>query len=405
MNYLNYFVFSFCLLFGLNSLAQNTVKTKSGLFLEQVAFAEKLKGFKKSLEEFNVTYENYLTKLEGELKAKGELEQLLLVRKEKAEFRKGTQTGVTKYVKLQEMRSIYSKGRETRKNQIAKDLIPILNTHFVNLGEIRKALTKEDKIDEAIIVKKEEDRIKVLMGNPKMAVSTLGIFSDPFNAVAVTKAVMPKKSLLTNNSKLSPDNKEFLVGKKIGFPHNNDPTQLGYFSFQKDGKALWLGIGGQAIPREYKATGKPRQFSLWWPERKNQGNYQITVGPEGKTAEMVQFGIKGEIVKTTNGVIKETNVSEAPKVSVEDYLLKNKFVYFFYPDRSKTVTFLRKGIIGEGSNRVDHSWKIEKDELHFMNNGGEVTFSFRFDGIGKPLRQNSSPQLYKGRGAYLELIK
>ncbi len=93
-----------------------------------------------------------------------------------------------------------------------------------------------------------------------------------------------------------------LVGKTIGFPHPDDPKRTVFFSFQKGGKALWLWTKNaqNPIPREYKPSGKPRQFLLWWPGR--GGNFQITVGAEGNTAELIELRTGRSVL----GIIKET---------------------------------------------------------------------------------------------------
>ena len=271
---------SIWLLLSVDSFADNTAKTKPTLDLAKKNFGSKIEGFKKVLEEFNVTYEKYLTKLESELKAKGELEQLLLIRKEKAEFRKGAQSGVLKFAKLQHLRTIYSKGRETRRDQIANDLKPVLIAYIGDLNEIRKAFTIEDKIDEALIVKKEEERIKVLMGDPKTAVFTLGIFSDPFNAVVVAKKSLPtekkkvvktslKTYILKNKFSLyfDPPRKKtvtFLRDGTIGMGHNSSEDSWDI----KRGELHLLNAGGEAMfifsydgpGKHLKPSSKPHRY-------------------------------------------------------------------------------------------------------------------------------------------------
>ena len=77
------------------------------------------------------------------------------------------------------------------------------------------------------------------------------------------------------------DEPDFLIGKTIGFTRGTDPA-LYYFSFQEEGKALWLGMKNQAIARTWKSAGKPREFVLWWETRPNDSRYSIIVSEDGK---------------------------------------------------------------------------------------------------------------------------
>lgn len=81
--------------------------------------------------------------------------------------------------------------------------------------------------------------------------------------------------------------KDLLVGKQIEFPAwPETPDKMAYFRFGEDGQAAWLGTGNQEVERAYKPTDKPGSFELWWPGRSPQGNYDITVSEDGKTATL-----------------------------------------------------------------------------------------------------------------------
>lgn len=96
----------------------------------------------------------------------------------------------------------------------------------------------------------------------------------------------------------------FLVGKKIQFPNNRDPSQHAYFSFQEDGRAVYIGMGNATVPREYEPTGKSREFKLTWPGRQDDfSTYIITVSPDGKSAELVLRYNN----KTSAGVIQDAD--------------------------------------------------------------------------------------------------
>jgi|TARA_B110000305_G_C19370372_1_gene604159 hypothetical protein len=77
-------------------------------------------------------------------------------------------------------------------------------------------------------------------------------------------------------------------GKLIEFPHNNDASKKAYLAFYEDGKGAYLGSKDQSIAREYKPTGKTREFIITWPGRQDDFNtYLITISPDGKSATLV----------------------------------------------------------------------------------------------------------------------
>lgn len=115
--------------------------------------------------------------------------------------------------------------------------------------------------------------------------------------------MLSKQDVELTSVQTKANSETYIVGKSIGFPWDRDPSQQAYFSFQKKGKALWLGTKNQAVPRSYRHTGKLRQYLIWWsPENEERGDYQITIGPEGKTAEMLEV-LTGKI---TAGVVERT---------------------------------------------------------------------------------------------------
>ncbi len=99
------------------------------------------------------------------------------------------------------------------------------------------------------------------------------------------------------------DAPDFLVGKTVGFTRGSDQA-LYYFSFQEEGKALWLGTKNQAIARTYKPTEKPREFQLWWESRPNDSKYSILVSEDGKSAKVIELFGDGNI---SDAIIEKTD--------------------------------------------------------------------------------------------------
>lgn len=96
-------------------------------------------------------------------------------------------------------------------------------------------------------------------------------------------------------------NDSFLAGKTIFFKHDRHPDEVS-FVFEENGEATWAYTGNESVPRQYKATGEPRQFLLWWPGQERQPSWEITVAEDGKTATMRNtfndYTSEGRIEKT-----------------------------------------------------------------------------------------------------------
>ena len=105
------------------------------------------------------------------------------------------------------------------------------------------------------------------------------------------------KAKTTSDAKSTKADATLLIGKTLAYAHHADDGMLYYVSFQKNGKAQWLGNRNQSVPRVYEPTGKPRQFALWSAQRPDFGKTIITVGPKGKTAHVIVH--TGKITKGT----------------------------------------------------------------------------------------------------------
>ncbi len=98
-----------------------------------------------------------------------------------------------------------------------------------------------------------------------------------------------------SSSDAGSDEFALLAGKKIEFPMFGAPDKDVALSFQKDGAAVWHGLGGTQVERSYKPTEKARTFVVWWAQRSAQLEYEITVSEDGRTAEVEKLGL-GETV-------------------------------------------------------------------------------------------------------------
>ncbi|MFK5922641.1 MAG: SUMF1/EgtB/PvdO family nonheme iron enzyme [Verrucomicrobiota bacterium] len=160
----------------LSKEARRALGVKATLETAKGDFNQQLKIFKKLLFDLDVSYAGHLGNLEKKAQAGGLLDQVLEVRKELKTFRMGAQTEY-KYDKLKKMRAIYDGERRKRRNRIVDDLRLALGQYQIDLKGVQKALTMEDKVDEAIVAKKEEERVVAMLMNRKQALEDLGIFS------------------------------------------------------------------------------------------------------------------------------------------------------------------------------------------------------------------------------------
>ncbi len=155
-------------------------------------FDRRVRAFKKTLFELDVTYAEHLSKLEKEAQGKGLLDEVLAVKKELAEFRKGGQPGEIKYGKLKDLRAVYDRERMKRRNQIVDGLKVALEQYRDDLQEVQKNLTIAGKVEEAVLAKKEAQRVEALLADRKQALDSLGLFSA--NEIAKASAGQPAKS-------------------------------------------------------------------------------------------------------------------------------------------------------------------------------------------------------------------
>ena len=83
------------------------------------------------------------------------------------------------------------------------------------------------------------------------------------------------------------DDESLLEGKTIMFPHNTKPEELVGLRFLENGEAVWIGLGGREVEREFRKMDEERKFFVWWPARGDLSGYEVTVSEDGKTAEVV----------------------------------------------------------------------------------------------------------------------
>jgi hypothetical protein len=98
---------------------------------------------------------------------------------------------------------------------------------------------------------------------------------------------------------------------------------------------------------------------------------------------------------------------EPPRVSadatLEDIILSRPFRLFYNPEskRSKKIVFKTGGLITEGNNQNEHSWRVVKDKLELMNLDGKVYSRFYYDKKGKMFKHTDEEDTLSIRGQYI----
>lgn len=235
---------------GLSDEVRHQLQLKPTLESAKWEFNHKVNGFKQTLGDLETVYAEHLAKLEKELQAQGLLDQMLAVRKEAAEFRSGADPGEFKFEKLGNLRNIYEKERNKRRNSIVDELKIALDRFQVDLKEVQKELTKASKIDEALLAKNEEDKVVALLADRKQALETLGVFTSSGQATKpAAAAVIAPAADMTNKAQFSREEFAEWIQEQT-FEFTGEISGLKRLKF-KDGILAY----GQYTTYPYEVTG------------------------------------------------------------------------------------------------------------------------------------------------------
>ncbi|MCB1229662.1 MAG: hypothetical protein KDN19_05320 [Verrucomicrobiae bacterium] len=107
-----------------------------------------------------------LDKLEGEVSQEGDLDKVLLIRKEKAAAKgEGERPGET-FAQLTRLRAIYDQEVEHLDRSRLIELVKALRIHVENLETVKSELTKAGKIEPALEVLKKVKAFEKLLEDP-----------------------------------------------------------------------------------------------------------------------------------------------------------------------------------------------------------------------------------------------
>jgi len=157
---------------------QKPEELKKLRFRFEVAIAEE----RKPLNEFEKQYRVQLQKLEGRIQAAGDLKKLLTVREELKSFDSGN---AKDFPELERLQGIYKKERDTIVSKISETEKRVIGAYQKKLSELQKKLTQEGKIDDAVKVAAEIEKMKlrgIAVASLTKPVMKAGLSSAPASA-------------------------------------------------------------------------------------------------------------------------------------------------------------------------------------------------------------------------------
>ena len=94
---------------------------------------------------------------------------------------------------------------------------------------------------------------------------------------------------------------------------------------------------------------------------------------------------------------------ESQNTDLERTLLRTRYKFVFNPalDRSKIITFLPNGMIGEGRNNNETTWQLSNDKVEIFDGSGKLYSRFGFLNDGRSLHHTNEPDTRSIRGQYM----
>jgi hypothetical protein len=189
----------------------------------------------------------------------------------------------------------------------------------------------------------------------------------------------------------TPDDEVIIRDKKESKVRDNVLFELGLFLG---------GLGRECCfilqPRSANELSLPKDLlgvtPATYDDKREDGNLVAALGPPCN--------------KIRRAIIPHSR-KEPPRVSsdatLEDILLSRPFRLFFNPEnkRSKKMVFKGGGLITEGNNQNEHSWRVVKDRLELVNLAGKVFSRFYYDKKDKMFKHTNEEDTLSLRGQYI----
>ncbi|MEM7013365.1 MAG: hypothetical protein AAF585_17990 [Verrucomicrobiota bacterium] len=137
--------------------------------------------------EFSATYEEHLKSLSDETQKEGELEKLLLIRKELDTYADGGLRDYSSFPKLSKLRSIYDTNYPKKAADVIDLRAGVYRLYLSRSEELKKIRTQEGDLEIAVKLAEEEKRIVDLVAKGAEEKDSLGA---PTSAAAEPKEIV-----------------------------------------------------------------------------------------------------------------------------------------------------------------------------------------------------------------------
>ncbi len=93
----------------------------------------------------------------------------------------------------------------------------------------------------------------------------------------------------------------------------------------------------------------------------------------------------------------------APEQSLSNALTSRRWTLVFNPasNKSKSITFLPDGTVGEGRNQNEYYWRLSGEKLELVQADGRVHSRFTFDPVASQWNHTNDPDTRSIRGQYI----
>jgi hypothetical protein len=185
-----------------------------------------------------------------------------------------------------------------------------------------------------------------------------------------------------------------------------------------------VGAGGQAQFKYYDTVGKTYNYDRRPPID--------TLGPDIYVCDRIRFTTGTNHSQNTSaaaaghaasgpplpsarnpsnrqGQFEQINekIVQTTEATITSAILSTEYKFVFNPlnNRSKTLSFLRDGSIGQGRNNNEASWRVTNGKLEILNSEGELYSRFALQPDGLSLQHTNDLDTQSIKGQFLVPIK
>jgi hypothetical protein len=197
-------------------------------------------------------------------------------------------------------------------------------------------------------------------------------------------------------------------------------------NFERTIVVALVGAGGQAQFKYYDTVGKTYDYNRLPPIDKLGPDIYVcdqirfTTGAnhsENTSAAKVAAGHAASApsspsaagLSNRQGQFEQINdkIVQTTEATIISAILSTEYKFVFNPltNRSKTLSFLRDGSIGQGRNNNEASWRVTNGKLEILNSHGELYSRFALQPDGLSLQHTNDLDTQSIKGQFLVPIK